>query len=389
MLNVKLIQLIILALSLILMNCSQDSKDEQPLEHQVSQKPESDASTAINKDDDTESSFLEEIEMGSLHKKDNMPRPRATPDDETVKQFRKEFHSAGRKRKEVYEKYLPIVGIEWILDFLETTYPQCHSIAHELGHAYYARVKDIGEAIRACKKGCTSGCMHGVLMGAFGGKTLQDVQEQMVSFCRDDEMLQIHKPGNCAHGIGHALMVVSDYNIEKSLEGCSSFPDPAMGYYCATGVFMEKLVTGKKKEWFPRSRHYPCDAHTQYPAACYRYKVPRILRSFNGDRKRMVNECLELPRALRLGCFHGLGAAYISRITVKPDFISEVCTHGTREDQILCIEGAIEKAAEYNEEKAMAACASLDGEIADICTAAANEKMYRLKKPSMELYYGQ
>ena len=71
--------------------------------------------------------------MGSLHKNDNIQRPRATPDDETEKQFRNEFFAAGPWKKEVYEKYLPIIGIEWILDFLEIRYPQCHSQAHELG----------------------------------------------------------------------------------------------------------------------------------------------------------------------------------------------------------------------------------------------------------------
>ena len=52
----------------------------------------------------------------------------------------------------------------------------------------------------------------------------------------------------------------------------------------------------------------------------------------------------------------------------------------------MCIEGAVEKLAEYNEERANAACATLDGGMADICTTAAREKMYRLHKPPIELY---
>ncbi len=51
----------------------------------------------------------------------------------------------------------------------------------------------------------------------------------------------------------------------------------------------------------------------------------------------------------------------------------------------MCIEGAIEKLADGNEQKAWAACASLVGENAIVCKAAAREKMYRLHKPTMPL----
>ena len=52
----------------------------------------------------------------------------------------------------------------------------------------------------------------------------------------------------------------------------------------------------------------------------------------------------------------------------------------------MCIEGAVEKLAEYHEAQAHAACATLAGGMADLCTTAAREKMYRLHKPTIELY---
>jgi hypothetical protein len=52
----------------------------------------------------------------------------------------------------------------------------------------------------------------------------------------------------------------------------------------------------------------------------------------------------------------------------------------------MCIEGVTEKLSDYDERRAVAACAVLDGANAEVCRAAAQEKMYRLDKPTMELY---
>ncbi len=52
----------------------------------------------------------------------------------------------------------------------------------------------------------------------------------------------------------------------------------------------------------------------------------------------------------------------------------------------MCIEGAIEKLADYNEEHALKVCATLLGENRKLCEAAAYEKIYRPNKPSLDLY---
>ena len=46
----------------------------------------------------------------------------------------------------------------------------------------------------------------------------------------------------------------------------------------------------------------------------------------------------------------------------------------------------IEKMAEFDEGLAHVACATLSGELAKICHSAANEKMYRMRKPSLRYY---
>src|SRR5262249_43394098 len=155
------------------------------------------------------------------------------------------------------------------------------------------------------------------------------------------------------HGIGHALMIISGHNIQKSLTACASFPNPGMEYYCATGVFMEDFMAREREGRRPDRLHSPCDRYTRFPAACYRYKVPQLLQAFGGDRAKTVQVCLALAPALRLGCFHGVGAAHFRAIYRHPDLLAEVCRHGTPDDQVMCIEGAIETLAESDEAKAL------------------------------------
>ncbi len=111
-----------------------------------------------------------------------------------------------------------------------------------------------------------------------------------------------------------------------------------------------------------------------------------ISSKLNNDRQMLVEECLKLPDSQRLGCFHGLGNVYLKTVARKPALLSEICLAGRQEDQIMCIEGVIEKLADYDERLAMLACSSLKGENAKVCYEAAKEKMYRLNKPTMKLY---
>jgi hypothetical protein len=237
--------------------------------------------------DEKEDALLYEIEMGDMNTKEAQ-KPKFEVDPVAKEQFKFEYFESGPDKRQLYERYLPKLGAEWILNWLEVLYLACHGQAHDLGQAIFAHEKDLGLALMKCRNKCTSGCMHGILMEALKGKTFSEITGQMISFCENKEMKEIHKPGNCAHGIGHALVIITHNDIDESLAACSTFPDPALGYYCATGVFMEYLVTGNTERPENSSLHYPCDTYTRYPAACYRYRVPhRSLKNLTATMTRL------------------------------------------------------------------------------------------------------
>ena len=103
---------------------------------------------------------------------------------------------------------------------------------------------------------------------------------------------------------------------------------------------------------------------------------------------RLAKMCLALrDRTQRLGCFHGLGSGMLARIADEPRALGAVCGGGSVDAQTVCIEGAIEKLADMDAQKALMACQSVRPQSAAVCNAAAREKMYRLTKPSLPLYW--
>src|SRR5262249_21875335 len=218
-----------------------------------------------------------------------------------------------------------------------------------------------------------------------GNSTLAGIRAQMNTFCEHGEMARLHKPGNCAHALGHAFMLVTRGDVRQSVDACLGFTHEAMQYYCATGVYMDKFMTDPPAA--PSSAwRSPCDKETLFPAACYRYKAVELLDRF-GSAQQLTRQCLQLEAWQRRGCFHGLGHAMAAEVFTDPAQLAPLCGHGRQSDRIVCIEGAIEKLAEYDKDRARAACASLDDTLQPVCERAVTEKMYSLTKATLALYY--
>ncbi|MBI2584072.1 MAG: hypothetical protein HYW25_05365 [Candidatus Aenigmarchaeota archaeon] len=314
-------------------------------------------------------------------------------------EFREEY-SPGWENMELYEKYVDIIGANGILDVLEEN--SCHSEAHDLGKIIFSRSGDLEESITICGDRCTSACLHGVLMEMLEGNITQhpgdpegharlsDIEKEINSICNKEEITSVHSEGTCIHGLGHAIMHLSGYDINESLRVCDTLEEKPQSYYCATGAFMEYHIVYGERDLQNEGLRYPCDAFKQYPAACYRYKMqysmPKMLAE-GMSVEDISGECMKLEKLERLGCFHGIGFFFLPHIEESPARISEICIFGNSDDRRMCIEGAVEKLADYNQEKAFEACSHLDGADREICTEAASGKMYRMDK-DFSLYFG-
>mgnify|MGYP003132190061 CR=1 FL=1 len=285
----------------------------------------------------------------------------------------------------LYEEYLGLIGINGIFDIIDTQ--SCHSEAHELGKVVYSRLNNFSSAIHTCGNHCTSGCFHGVLMEMFtsGDEHInaEDISSEMNTLCYQDDIGEYFSLGTCYHGMGHAMMFLSDYDIDETLELCQLAPTETLNYFCVTGGFMEyEFLYGESD--LQTSAHYPCDSMQHYSAACYRYKMSHLLTAAAEEGKAVIdviNECIALETPRRLGCFHGLGTAFIDLTIADRDLLSQLCVIGNDDDRQMCIEGAIWKIADYDFTMARDVCSYFPADSRDqeVCLKAADDGMYSLE----------
>jgi hypothetical protein len=311
-------------------------------------------------------------------------------------EFIRALHQVGKNNRQLVETSLPVIGANGALDGIESVWPKCHSEAHDLGKVIFARVRDVGMGLRVCADRCNSGCMHGVLMEAFAtiGKAsphhmdLGVLRPAIKDLCqRNPVMTASYSPGDCAHGVGHALMNLAGYEIREAINACQGNENQAMEYYCATGAYMEYVTERDPQDATTKSVLYPCDQY-MYSAACARYKMVHVVRR-HYQAGRTTEElralCSSLTGTVRRGCFHGLGNAHMGLIVAGKINIRPVCLGLGNVEEFVCIDGAMERMAKFHPDVAIRVCDQLDGKNNADCLAAVSRKMYDMKK-DLSLY---
>ena len=314
----------------------------------------------------------------------------------------------GRQAKALYEQFLPLIGANGLRLALETAKPFCHVEGHELGKLIYRKLRDVGQSLESCADACSSGCMHGVLMQFFtdtsaGGSThnqqaeaqhsapdsfahqhsaqvtIADVARKIPTFCDSPEWKRTYGLGDCAHGVGHAAMFLSNYNAAAGMDLCDRFQSYPLRYYCATGGYMEYWVNPKSGlDSFRHGGFYPCES-THYPAACFKYLMPNTVRMHyakGGTLETLASQCAALTQKYRLGCFHGIGFAHRAGIERGKYTLANVCGFGSREDQTMCLEGAMDQLGKFNVFVSPARCSSLADWRREVCQTVAARTKY-------------
>ena len=301
----------------------------------------------------------------------------------------------------LYEQFLPRIGANGLREGIKTVFPGCHDEAHDLGKVIFSKLRDVGASLESCADACASGCMHGVLMQFFtNGRpmdpsshqhsaqlTTADVAGQIPTFCDSPALTRMYSPGDCAHGVGHAAMFLSKYEVPAAIDLCERFPSYPLRYYCATGAYMEYRLTRSPADYPLHGGLYPCSA-SPYPSACFRYVMTNTIQwhfARGGTLETLQNQCAALSGKYRLGCFHGIGNALVPRISRGRLTAAQACGAGSRDDQTVCIEGVMERLGKFQPAIAAERCEPLTDWRRGVCQAAASRKMYDMTK-SFALY---
>jgi hypothetical protein len=137
-----------------------------------------------------------------------------------------------------------------------------HVLAHVIGIAAYEGEASVGRLFAECTPAFQSGCYHGVVQAHFAalqhaGLSLDAARIQDACAAQRGDPAGRWLLFQCAHGIGHGLVLYHGYELTRALGGCDLLGDAWEREACYGGAFMETLVAATD----------PHHAHSAPPAA--------------------------------------------------------------------------------------------------------------------------
>ncbi|HEY2920524.1 MAG TPA: hypothetical protein VGK77_16185, partial [Candidatus Binatia bacterium] len=109
----------------------------------------------------------------------------------------------------------------------------CHPIVHAIGRETFRIKGNIHESFAACDQTCHSGCYHGSVERFLRGDNIYaqidkhpsaaELRQKAIVAC--DPSIPLRLRFQCLHGLGHALLFFSRYQLLQSLEVCDVLPE--------------------------------------------------------------------------------------------------------------------------------------------------------------------
>lgn len=320
---------------------------------------------------------------------------------------------------------------------------EAHIHAHAVGIASFTSPEEVGQVFARCTAEFQSGCYHGVIQAYFldaarAGAPLDSAR--LNALCRDyrgeggaeaDHWLGFQ----CAHGIGHGLVMTSEQNLPRALEGCDLLASGWEREACYGGAFMENIVAATDPHHGPAAHaaheapgaaapaghshgehspdehaghamgpsgadhaqhaaafppldpadpHHPCSAvGERYQSACYLMQTSVVLQHTNGDFSAARSLCDTAPEFVRKVCYMSFGRDAASYGDQQTERIIALCRVASEPFRPWCHAGAaknlIDRTADPTDGvRYCAAVAAAEGR--ERCFQAVGEQLYELER---------
>jgi len=227
----------------------------------------------------------------------------------------------------------------------------CHGTAHHFGMFLYGLTGNMTQTLEFAKKRDCGGAMyHGAIENYFLTEMiLNDAKIDEIEFvdiCQNvaDDAKKMSRV-ECAHGTGHGLAKVYDYDVFSSVKRCDEFPEAVERRLCYEGVFMANTVAQIQVGGGTFDKNdvlFPCNKlNSKYSGACYYYHATYILQ-----QKRTVNggfeECNTVTPEISLKfCYMGIGRQIGGSLFDELEKMIPVCQVGLEKYQRYCYQGAL------------------------------------------------
>lgn len=259
---------------------------------------------------------------------------------------------------------------------------QCHPLTHVIGAEAVSKFATVAQAYQEGDSFCWSGYYHGVLEGVIGQVGHSNLAKEMNTICAP---LARERPYsfdhyNCAHGLGHGVMAVTQNELFESLAMCDVLRDSWDRSSCWSGAFMENIIVDNKnhitKYLKPQDPLYPCSAvASRYKGTCYLMQTSYMLKLKNGDFAAVFELCQGADQGLQATCYQSLGRDASGRSLSNVAITRATCALGKDfSQQSNCIMGAVKDFISYHHSdvRARELCASLEStELQQVCSSTA------------------
>lgn len=214
----------------------------------------------------------------------------------------------------------------------------CHDFMHYVARKAYADFDSLSELYDQATYACFGAAYHGGVEGfleseGLAGAPPQRIIDTIRRVCEEAELTDTRNIRNqCYHGLGHALMVISDGDLPASLEFCSSLrtDNRALDLTCAGGVFMENLPNSQTNPHVPRYIRdddplFPCNTIPErFKETCYGFQTSHFDDLAGGDVEKKIELCLRVPSAYQDTCITHIGTGLLGKHT-DLEAVAAVC----------------------------------------------------------------
>jgi len=241
------------------------------------------------------------------------------------------------------QELLEIISLT--MDSYETLGIWCHHQGHHIGEfllGYYNG--DLNVALSNIDRKCDSSLYHGVIENFLQQKVIlgntepENIEVSTSCDIVEDRLTKLE----CAHGMGHGLVKVSDFNLEWSANRCDEFSLLELKQVCYRGVFMENIVALQDgKGVFDEDDPYSiCDTlEDRHAQVCYQYHVEQIASFTPGT---VFDACDKIePESLIKYCYMGVKPYLFSASSYKYQNIVSECSKGNPDYQTYCYIGIV------------------------------------------------
>jgi len=232
---------------------------------------------------------------------------------------------------------------------------QCHPLTHVIGRAAAKSFTKVSEAYVYGDSFCWSGYYHGVLETFAARVGLANLSANINNICSD--LNADGKYGfnyfNCVHGLGHGLMAITDDQLFRSLDYCSSLKGEWEQQSCAGGVYMENVIADGLNHVTnyldPKRPLYPCsDSPDKYKNTCYLMQTSYMLKIDNGDWNQTFAWCRQAGASYVDTCLQSLGRDASGRSVSDGPKTKAICDMGANTEEISnCVIGAVKDFISY------------------------------------------